>query len=337
MPRRSSRRALLAHGLRLAGATALAGLGGCAAVPPPIDAEATAVPVAPGVWMLPGLPGEPDARNLGRVANAGFIVGPQGVLAVDAGTSLLHGRALLRALRTATAAPVQAVVITQTKPDVLFGAPAFREAGVPIWMHRDAATLMAARCRICLANLQRDVGDAPMAGTAMFEPDELLPGGRKLDVGGRTVLLLYFGHSSGPGDLAVLDSATGVLLAGGLVEGRRIPNLHDADLPGWQAALQGLQRLAARGDIRRVVPGHGAAAGPEAIGETAGYLAALEALVRGLVEDGVPLSEVPARCALPAYAAWDGYPALHRRNAATLYLRIEQEGLRADQRPATGR
>ena len=34
---------------------------------------------------------------------------------------------------------------------------------------------------------------------------------------------------------------------------------------------------------------------------------------------------LPARAALPAYAGWDGYPALHRRNAAELYLKLEQE------------
>ncbi|WP_348754775.1 MBL fold metallo-hydrolase [uncultured Aquincola sp.] len=329
----------------------LGGLAGCAArvaapapsgrdAPPtlPTDGQATVQPVAPGVWMLPGLGGEPDARNLGRVANAGFIAGPQGLLAVDAGTSLLHGRALLRAIGRTSPLPLQAVVITQTKPDVLFGAPAFREAGVPLWMHQDAATLMAARCQMCLDRLNRDVGAAAMAGTTMYRPDELLPGGRQLNVGGgRKVLLLFFGHSSGPGDLAVLDSATGVLFAGGLVEGRRIPNLHDADLAGWQGALQALQRRADAGHIRQVVPGRGPLSGPQAIGETAAYLNALEQQVRSLLAAGVSLAELPARAALPAYAGWDGYPALHRRNAAELYLKLEQEALRSDQGAAVGR
>lgn len=305
---------------------------------PPVDAEAPVRAVAPGVWMLPGTGGEPDARNLGRVANAGFIAGPQGLLAVDAGTSLLHGRALLRAIRRTSPLPLQAVVITQTKPDVLFGAPAFRAAGVPVWMHEAAATLMAARCHVCLARLQREVGARPMAGTALWQPDERLPGGRPLDVGGgRQVQLLFFGHSSGPGDMAVLDGATGVLFAGGLVEGRRIPNLHDADLAGWQAALQALQRRADAREIRQVVPGHGPLCGPEAIGETAGYLAALDAQVRSLLAAGVSLGELPARCALPAYAGWDAYATLHRRNAAELYLKLEQDMLRADQRPPAGR
>lgn len=329
--RRRWLRGALATGLAV---PCLHGVAGCAAAGPaqaredplPTDAEATVQPVAPGVWMLPGRGGEPDARNLGRVANAGFIAGPQGLLAVDAGTSLLHGRALLRAIRRTSPLPLQGVVITQTKPDVLFGAPAFREAGVPIWMHRDAATLMAARCQVCLDRLNREVGAPAMAGTALYQADELLPGGRQLRVGGgRPVVLLYAGHTSGPGDLGVLDRSTGVLFAGGLVEGRRIPNLHDADLPGWQAALQGLQRQADAGQIRQVVPGHGPLSGPEAIGETAGYLAALDAQVRTLLEAGVSLGELPARAALPAYAGWDGYPAIHRRNAAELYLKLEQQ------------
>ncbi|MFN6995767.1 MAG: MBL fold metallo-hydrolase [Aquincola tertiaricarbonis] len=343
MPALLTRRAL-ALGL-LCGGT-LAGCSGRAArqwaqAPPAIDRDASATEVAAGVWMLPGTGGEPDARNLGRVANAGFVQGPRGVLAVDAGTSLLHGQALLRAIVRHAGQPPQAVLITQTKPDVLFGAPALRAAGARVLMQRQAAVLMAARCSVCLRNLQRDVGAAAMAGTELFEADVLFDEAPPLPDIGRPLRVLYPGPASGPGDVALLDEASGVLFAGGLVEGGRIPNLHDADLPGWLQALEGLQRLAAGGRLRALVPGHGpfqldAAA---AIGRTAGYLQALQARVAALVDEGVPLSALPERAALPAYAGWDGYPQLHRRNAGLLYLRLEQQQLMQPAQPgaAAGR
>ena len=68
-------------------------LAGCA-MPRATD-PAQAEAVAPGVWMVRGAPGEPDAANWGRIGNAGFIVGPTGVLVIDSGVSQRHGLALL--------------------------------------------------------------------------------------------------------------------------------------------------------------------------------------------------------------------------------------------------
>ena len=58
-----------------------------------------------------------------------------------------------------------------------------------------------------------------------------------LDLAGRTARVLYFGHSSGPGDIAVFDETSGTLFAGGLLDARRVPDIQDSDLPGWRRAL----------------------------------------------------------------------------------------------------
>src|SRR5689334_16605689 len=117
------------------------------AAEPPVVAP---IELAAGVYMLPGSSGEPDGKNLGRVGNAGFIVGRTGVLAIDTGTSYLHGRALLAAIRTVTDKPVRMAIITHTRQEFLFGATAFREQGIPVAMHAAAADLMASRCDTCL-------------------------------------------------------------------------------------------------------------------------------------------------------------------------------------------
>src|SRR5207344_635957 len=109
--------------------------------------------------------------NLGRVGNAGFIVGDEGVLAVDTGTSYRHGAALLAAIRQVTDKPVRLALITHTRQEFLFGAGAYREQGIPIQMHRQAADLMRSRCERCLKTLNQVLGEAAMRGTAMFKPD----------------------------------------------------------------------------------------------------------------------------------------------------------------------
>ena len=47
--------------------------------------EPVAIKVADGVYMLRGVAGEADGETLGRVGNAGFIVGDTGVIAIDMG------------------------------------------------------------------------------------------------------------------------------------------------------------------------------------------------------------------------------------------------------------
>jgi glyoxylase-like metal-dependent hydrolase (beta-lactamase superfamily II) len=284
------------------------------------------VELAAGVYMLPGSSGEPDAGNLGRVGNAGFIVGRTGVLVIDTGTSYLHGRALLDAIRKVTDRPVRMALITHTKQEFLFGALAFREQGIPIAMHQAAADLMASRCETCLKTLRSTLGEEAMRGTAMFKPDITFTDAQSFDAAtpiGRPIQLLHFGQSSGPGDIAVFDPRSRTLFAGGLLDSKRIPDVIDSDLPRWREALRTLQALPAE----VIVPGHGPDGGKRMVEQVDRYLDQLATRTRELQRNGVPLSEVPDATPLPEFAAWDQYDTVHRRNAALLYLRYEREQL----------
>lgn len=305
---------------RLLGAAASTALSACAGAPA-ADAVPRPQPLGDGVYLLPGRPGAAEPGNLGRVGNAGFIVGPDGVLAIDTGTSRAHGEAILAAIRGVTDKPVRLALVTHTRPEFLFGGNAFQAAGIPVAMHARTARLMASRCETCLKQLQLTVGDAPMRGTTMYKPDRQYETPFEVEGLGRLVRVQYFGHSSGPGDIAVHDLRSGVVFCGGLLDVRRIPDIQDSELPGWHQALAALRRL----EPRRVVPGHGAADGPQAIDAVDAYLTQLEASARSLVERGVSLIDVSDEIALTQYSGWDQYDTIHRRNASIAYLRIERE------------
>jgi len=283
--------------------------------------EPVAQPVAPGVFVFRGTGGQPDAANLGRIGNAGFIVGPDGVIAIDTGTSYLHGAALLAAIARVTAQPVRLAIVTHTRQEFLFGAAAFRERGIPLQMHARAARLMAARCEGCLKTLRQTVGETEMRGTTMFKPDIEFDASQASSLIGRRVQLLYFGHSSGPGDVAVFDDASGVLFSGGLLDVQRIPDVIDSQLPGWKAALAALRQL----PLRQVVAGHGPAAPASAVDGVERYLTQLEARLKNLLDAGAALSDVPDATSLPEFADWDQYGLIHRRNASVVFLRLEHE------------
>lgn len=317
-----SRRALLSLGLGSAVVAPL-GLGACA-VPAPATPNA-AQQVAPGVYVLRGMSGEIDPSNLGRTANLGFIVGPQGVLAINSGVSRRHGEAMLAAIRRVTPLPIRQLVLTHVRQEFLFGAAAFEEAGTPSTMHPAAARLMAARCENCLKTLKRVLGPEEMQGTRVVKPEHLVdPTTKPFDAGiGRPVRLLAWGpggHSSGPGDLAVLDETTGTLFAGGLVDADTIPDVQDANFDGWRAGLAGLQSLAPH----RIVPGHGPVVGNEQVARIARYLDQLERRTAQLLDTGTALSDVADATQLSEFAGWDQYDTVHRRNASVVFLRHER-------------
>jgi glyoxylase-like metal-dependent hydrolase (beta-lactamase superfamily II) len=310
-PRDLTRRALLC--------AAGAALGGCATAQ--AAHRITPVSLAPGVYAVHGSGGVADADNLGRIGNAGFVVGSTGVLAVDTGTSYAHGQALLGAIAQVTALPVRVALVSHVRPEFLFGGAAFRERGIPVRMHRRSAGLMASRCKTCLDELRRALGDGPMRGTAVYEADELFDATHELDAIGRPVRVLHFGHSSGPGDIAVLDVRSGVLFAGGLLDARRIPDIQDSDLAGWQRALQSLRMLG----LRTAVPGHGASAPPQLIDSVERYLAQLETRVRAMVAAGDSLLGAADAVELPEFDAWDQYDTIHRRNVSIAFVRFERD------------
>jgi glyoxylase-like metal-dependent hydrolase (beta-lactamase superfamily II) len=280
-----------------------------------------AVEIARGVYVVQGVAGEVDDVTRGRVGNAGFIVGENGVLAIDTGTSYRNGKALLAEIGRVTDKPVRRVLITHARQEFLFGAAAYRERGIPIAMHREAAQLMAARCETCLKTLRRVLGEEEMRGTMMFKPDLQFDAAHELDLIGRPVRVLYFDHSAGPGDIAVFDVQTHTLFAGGLLDWKRIPDIQDSDLPGWHRALRELRAL----PIEAIVAGHGPPAGRDAIDAVERYLNQLEVRVLELLNKGAALSEVPDATALPEFKDWDQYETVHRRNASVLFVRKERE------------
>ena len=298
-----------------------AGVGDAAALSP------RAVQVAEGVYMVQGMPGEVDAQTLGRIGNSGFNDGATGVLALDTGTSHRHGLALLAEIRRVTDKPVRLALVTHARQEFLFGATAYRERGIAIGMQRKTAGLMQSRCDRCLKTLHQVLGDDVMQGTAMFKPDQAFDDSYTLDTLGtgspigRRIRVLYFGHSSGPGDVAVLDVQTGVLFAGGLLDHLRIPDVQDSDLDHWTEALQALRTL----PLRAIVPGHGPLAPPSTIDTEQRYLAQLRTRLAALLKAGTALSDVPDASVLPEFAHWDQYDTIHRRNASVLFVRFERE------------
>ena len=209
--------------------------------------------IADGVYVLWGRQEPMTADNGANICNTAFIVGADSVLVVDAGPSAAYAEQLLAAIARVTDKPVSHVAITHHHQDHSLGLGAFNARGARTLMTPNAAELLARDGAALLAMTATLVGADWMAGTAVARPTELIPDPRMIDIGGRLIHIgpLEYGHT--PGDMTVMDVATGTLLAGDLVFIERAATVPHADIPTW---LDNIDRIAPL-DWRRLVPGHG--------------------------------------------------------------------------------
>lgn len=299
----------------------------------PAEAQAAAARLGAGVYVQLGDNGEISRDNGGEIANRGLLIGRRSVLVIDTGGSRRAGQNQLTALRTLSAKPVTAAVLTHAGPDFIFGAAAFQDAGVPIWSSVGTAALMQARCSRCLQQSIATLGAGWMRGTRVVEPDMQVAADLVIDLGDRVVDLMHFAAAGSPGDLAVFDRNSGTLFAGGLIMDRRIPNLRDADLDGWLFALERLDRA----PVAQVVPGYGAVGSSTLIRRMQAYLQALDQAVRLHYERGDSLIETMQHCELPEFSAWQGYSTRHAQNVLYRYRQLETADLHAPDPPPPDR
>lgn len=277
--------------------------------------EATAI--GEGIWLVRGADEALGFANGGAIANSVIMASDAGAIVVDSGPSLGFGQALAALAQRLTGKPVAQVYITHLHPDHSFGSAGF--AGAPVHalpgtrhdLERDGAGFSDAMYRML---------HGWMAGTEVVLPEGAAADGT-VTIGGRRLRLLALrGHSAG--DLAILDEASGTLIAGDLVFHNRAPATPHAELAAWHDALA---RLAAT-PHRQCVPGHGPLdRGGVAIAQTGDWLRWLEEALREAVGGGLDMAEaaslpIPQRFAGMAQARYE-----LTRSVSHLYPRLEAE------------
>ena len=251
-------------------------------------------PIGESIWLVRGADEAITPANGGAIANIVIMASDAGAIVIDTGPSLSYGRALEALARRLTGTPVARVYITHLHPDHSFGNGAFAASEI----HALPATT---------AQLQRDATgfeDAMyrllpgwIAGTQVVLPAHQATPGEVTFGGRRLTLLALAGHSAG--DLAIMDHASGTLIAGDLVFHNRAPTTPHADIPRWLAALDTLAAL----PHRQLVPGHGPLCrSGAAIGQTRDWLTWLDASLREAVASGRDMTEA-ANMPIPEHLA----------------------------------
>lgn len=279
--------------------------------------------LADGVYAFIGHTEDFDTVNGGNIANAAFIVAPEGVIVVDSGSSLRYGRQMRAAIAAVTDKPVALVINTHHHPDHFLGNQAF--AGVPIGALAETRQAIAAEGDAFAENLFRMSGDW-MKGTELQQPTRTLAAG-PLEIAGRRLRLLAFDGHTGA-DLVVVDEASGVVIAGDLVFHGRAPTTPHANVAHWLAALDRLEALTREPGFKVLLPGHGEpAANAAPIRQTRAWLTWLAEAMRQAARDGLDMNEVLARPLPPEFASLPLAASEYRRSVGHLFPAAEQDVL----------
>jgi glyoxylase-like metal-dependent hydrolase (beta-lactamase superfamily II) len=188
----------------------------------------------------------------------GLVVGHQGALLIDTGTTIAEAQAVAHDVDELAASTVTHVVLTHNHFDHVLGSSVFDAA---IYCAPEVVATITARTDTLRADAIRHgaaEADVNRAIAALRTPQHQSRSS-VIDLGGRTVSISHPGRGHTGHDLiAVVDgSEPTVVFCGDLVEESGDPCMDaDSDLQAWPATLDRV--LQAGGENAVYVPGHGA-------------------------------------------------------------------------------
>ncbi|HMA76178.1 MAG TPA: MBL fold metallo-hydrolase [Candidatus Krumholzibacteriaceae bacterium] len=260
----------------------------------------------------------PSFEN-GLGANAGFVVGGEGVLVVDSRYTPELAGELLRSIRTVTDLPVKYLVNTHYHPVNVWGNSVFRKEGAVI-ISRPETKRDIKRYSHMYKNYYKKKNPEKykeLQDIEIVPPDSMMGKRLSLDLGGTEVTLDYFGPAHTEGDCIVSVGEGKIIFTGGVLSKGYHPNLADpnADYDNWQAVLEKLKEM----DPVYLVPGAGKVCLKEDIETESEYITSLRDMCREKIRKGVPVEE--AVSSITAEGVIQGSGDYHQENILSFNIR----------------
>ena len=207
--------------------------------------------------------------------NIGIVVGDRATLVVDTGLGARNGAIVVKQAEKLAKAPILYLTTTHFHPEHAMGEQAFPPRTVIIRpavqqdeMNQHATELMdlfrgfSAQSK----ELLEDVKLRP--------PDIVFDKEIKLDLGGVTARLFWWGPAHTQGDELIFVEQDSVLIPGDIVQDKIVPNMPNADanVKNWLAILDRLEPL----KPRFILPDHGALGDGSLIAKERAFLLELQ-------------------------------------------------------------
>ncbi|MFZ0212145.1 MAG: MBL fold metallo-hydrolase [Candidatus Acidiferrales bacterium] len=211
----------------------------------------------------------PDAKAARSGANAGFVIGDDGVAVVDTFENPAAAQELLDQIRLKTKLPIRFVVNTHYHLDHVAGNNIFAAVGatvmaqenVRVWERTENSKFFGAKITPQQKEMVESLG---LPSVTYKDGVEIYLGARKL------IVRSLPGHTGG--DSFVYDPAANVVFCGDLFWDHTLPNLIDASTKPW---ISSLDTLLADYPTATFVPGHGEVGHAQDVRDFRGYLSDL--------------------------------------------------------------
>lgn len=289
----------------------------------PADTGIDMQEVRPGVWVHQGRHLPMDHPQGDDIANIGFVVGQQCIAVIDSGGSVAMGHALLQAIRQVSDKPICHVINTHIHFDHLLGNAAFADGKTRFVGHARLAPAVEHNRRFFHEQFPQWLANLP-ENEAVIGPDLTVEDQLRLDLGGRSLLLLALPEAHTDSDLVVIDEHTATLWAGDLIVRQRLPVL-TGSLRGWLQVMDTLRALQPQPAV--IIPGHGAVAHSmdEALAAQQRYLHQLLTATRQAIRAGQFVNELVEHTSADNPDQWLLFSEQHPANVSRAWRELEWE------------
>ncbi len=271
--------------------------------------------VAPNVYVFAGQAGD---------ANAGVVIGDQGVVVIDSSPTPETARALKAEIKRLTPKPILYVVFTHAHGDHTLSVHELAPTK-GIIAHVYTKDFLAERGAEHLKVYRERMGQAATQGAKVTLPTITFPDMYNIPLGKEHILLFYQGRGHTRGDIVAYLPKAHVLFTGDLAYAGRLPWMGDGYAKEWQETLDRLAVL----DVTTIVPGHGQWGGRPVLTTFREYLTDLYSAVFVTWMIKRPIDAAKKEVRLPKYERWLKYNEWLPANVEKVYqdLVAESEGV----------
>ena len=279
------------------------------------------IKISERVWTSIGETSPSTYQNTGHNNNLSFVIGDDAVMVFNGGGSFLLASDLHKEIKKITDKPVKYLVYENGQGHASLGGSYWKQLGVEIIAHEDAAHEISEHKARILASAQARLKDK-FFGTTMIAPDVTFTDKKVLDLGGIKVVLQTLGPAHSPGDIMAWLPKQKIVIAGDLAfHQRMLPVFDDTQTGEWIKTWGKFEALGAK----IVIPGHGSPTDMATVTKyTKDYLVYMRGKIAKIIENGGELGDA-YKIDQSAYEHLDTYEFLYLRNAARIFQGMEFE------------
>jgi glyoxylase-like metal-dependent hydrolase (beta-lactamase superfamily II) len=242
--------------------------------------------------------------------NIALIVGNRATLVVDTGLGPRNGETVMRVLKKLSTAQKLFLTTTHFHAEHTAG-----EAGFPADIIIVRPAVQQQEVEMSLAGMitrfsgmsaqNRDL----LAGVKVRAPDMVFDREVKLDLGGVTARLIWFGQAHTKGDEVIFVEPDSTLIPGDIVQDKLVPRVNpDEGSPkSWLTVLDKIEPL----KPRYIVPDHGDLGDGSLIAKQRAFMSDLQSRALALKRQSVPAADAGKRLTAEITAQYPGWANLN--------------------------